>query len=203
MPASEKQQADDLPDARQLERLSSSLLLFAQRHNKLSIKIDQKRHVKRYHVGSIVEYERPDIFEGAPFGYLYRRSIGAMATQVAYRQWSLRIFSRNEVTDMGSDVGGLRTTYLFDWKNGSTEKSGRIIAPTPAPEPRDMHDLIDNFRMNDDDAVAVELDTVMASMTAADVEMLRSDIKLITEPIDQRIKPYFERQLNYMDYYEK
>lgn len=196
--------APDQPTPRQLFGLASSLILFANRHDRLRLK-DQEGG-RRYLVSPTNRYERPEMTDGAPFGYLYNYSLGAIAHHHASsNDWSMRIFDSLTTTDLGSQRGGSRTVYSFNWSHDEVSRAHRTTIATPARPDNSLEDLIDRFYVEDEAAWRPSIQLAYEKMTADDVDYFQSSVNRIISDVDAdpKERPYKERRKNYLDYYAK
>lgn len=202
-PAHETLPSSHMPSVSQMNRLRTELMMFANRHDRLRIRRDARRDEKRFWISSMREYERPDVAEGLRFGYLLQYSLGGLALRgLSDESWSLRLFDVMEVTDLGSQVGGSRTIYRFDWDSDEVHLARRRTFPTPTREVG-LDDQILGFYLPDDASWLPEMMLEFEALTEEDVRLLRKSIMERISPVDGGEREYKDRRLNYMDYFAK
>lgn len=196
--------AEAPPEPKQLDSLLAQLILFAQRHGKLRIRDDVQRGYKRYRVPNTGYYEKPEIVEGIPFGYLVRPFMGALALRYTdEQQWSLRIFDQVEITELGSQRGTSKTTYSFDWTEHEVRRARRRVSALPDTTPSELMDVIDTLHIPDDADVLPRLQLETERMSAEDVDYLAQDISQRIAPVDEKRHAYNHPRGNYLDYFAK
>jgi hypothetical protein len=204
----ERYVSPDAPSVRDIERIRAQLLLFAKRHNMLS-RHDKRdtRDALRYMVKPMVQYERPDIINilntnGQTFGLLYKRTLGALAAYDVDGEQRLRIVQGTYASELGDSRGGVKCSYLFNWKGDHVTQARREVEITPSRGKADMYDLIDHFSISDDEASILTARAEVEQLTTQDVSLLNDDIRQLADSIDHGERAYSEdKKKQYMDYF--
>ncbi len=201
-PEIENRLHEDNPVPRQLDRLTAQVLMFAQRHENLRIKSGPDKSQKRYLVRPSIRFERPDILSGARVGSIIQHSLGAIATSRTMGTKSLYIFRTFEVRNILEDSpGGVRENFRFEWDETNVMSARRETLYIPSDQTIDMYDLIDNYRLRDDDVAAVTVIDEVTVVSSGDVSLLMKDITDIQGAVDAEHVPYSDKRRNYFDYF--
>lgn len=192
----------DMPSVHQVTRLNSQLILYASRHDKLAIK-EEKPGIKKFRISQTDRYECPGILDGAPFGYLYKESLGALATHdLLDNRWALKIIDGFHAIELGSGRGGQRTTYRFEWDNETVTLAERKSIAVPDTRRGELTDIIDHFYLPDDAAWVPEMQDATEYVTAGDIEYFIGSLASRIARVDSGEEAYNEpRKPKYMDYF--
>ena len=194
----------DKPEPAQLSSLAAQLILFAQRNDALSVKDDGRRQLRRYSVGKSVQYECPTVLDGSPYGYMIEHSMGAVAMRYAdLNAWKLWVYDRFETTSLGSQRGGSRTVYGFEWTPDMVTRATRKSAATPERRPGELIDVVDNLSMPDDPGWEPSMLLRTTYMDHADTEYLSGQLGRYIQQVDSGALPYRDTRNNYLDYFAK
>lgn len=192
----------DAPNVKQIEHLAAQLILFAQRHGKLKT-VQDKNEDKVFRVTPAEIYSRPDIFSGAPFGYLVKNTCAALIKRRRDDTWSMRYFDAEHAIELGSQRGGSRSVYTFEWDD-EVRVARRKARALPDTNPEEMIDVVDTMHFRDDDAIVPYLELEMEMVTANDLELLNHDVSALIQQVDTEQRKYKEPRLDrYMEYFAK
>jgi len=193
----------ELPSVQQLDRLNGQLLMFANRHNRLRITL-REEGVKRYWTGRMSRFECPGILDGSPFGYMVEESVGAIAVLAKETGvWNLRVYDGLHTTELGSQRGGSRTTYSFEWNDDEVTSAYRKTIATPDRRKEELADIIDTFYLPDDAAWVPEMQVRTEYVGPDDLDYFMGDLARRIKRVDDGVHPYSDRRKNYMDYFAK
>lgn len=200
----------DMPTTRQLGHLAAQNILFAQRHDRLRVRRGRSYSdgfYKKFIIRPVKTYERPDILEGAPFGYLYFRTRSAQITQVALRSWNMHILDIFQTEGPEAPRAGSLATYSFSWETDRemVHDSRRQIATTPSPDiTPDLYYEFEHMYVKDDMAAMWAAQTSFTQVSGGDIDLMMRDFDQTVQQIDSGERPYvMERKSNYMDYFAK
>lgn len=202
-PSRETAHYGDLPSVPQLNKLNRQLMLFANRHDKLRVKSDGSGRTS-YTMRPSVRFYRPDVLEAVPFEYILYESLGARAIYDTLEQtWSLRVYDSFEVVEYGSQRGGYRTHYSFEWNDDDVTKARHDTFVTPKRDKLDLVDTIDTLLVPDDVSWVPTLQSETESMTAGDVAYLTGQLATRMSYVDDGERRYREHRKNHLDYFAK
>lgn len=190
------------PSAQQLRRLTAHVLLFAQRHDRLRVKINSSQDKKRFFMTPMSHYDTVDVSEGDTFGYLVQHQLAGLAVKNTIDDdlWKLRIVNRVHVTDRGSGLNTNSTFYSFDWNRDQVLTARRKSVVLPRSQPEDILDAIEAFETPDDLGWVPEMADEYEFMHPNDVSALLRQVDESIRAVDIGERAYVERRKKYEDY---
>lgn len=190
------------PSVKQLQRLTAHVLLFAQRHDRLRVRVNTSQDKKRFFMSPTIHYDTVDVKEGDVFGHLVQHQLAGLAVKNTSEDdlWKLRIVNRVHVTDHGSGLNTNSTFYSFDWKNNEVLTARRKCVVLPRAQPEDLLDAIEAFETPDDLGWIPEMADEYEFMRPDDVTQLLRQVDASITAVDAGHRVYRERRRKYEDY---
>ncbi|OGL21515.1 hypothetical protein A2707_05775 [Candidatus Saccharibacteria bacterium RIFCSPHIGHO2_01_FULL_45_15] len=187
------------PTAKQIKNFGRECVLFAHRHDQLRRSKDGKRFV----VGPMSHYRAADLWDGEPFGSIYKDTYSVLASMTDGSIDSLKIIHGLVVENMGSNGGVFSQTYTFNSVlDAVVSNRSHNFGSKSHVKLKDMN--LDNVYVPSDFSTEIEVEQEFAEVNRGDFILLTNGIKSIMARVDSGDLAYSEQRADcYSDYEDK